>query len=152
LVENEIQIRVQEELQNLLTSDPIQAIMLAAKAIQQVQDEKRQIVATLKPKADMWDIAMASDTLHEMSAVAKILNFRNMGRNKIFQYLKAKDILRYNNEPYQRYVDGGYFKVVEQSFDIGDGVGINRKPMVTQKGLEYIGKLLLEDGYAINER
>lgn len=58
---------------------------------------------------------MGSDALFEMSAVAKTINFKGMGRNNLFQYLRSKEILRYNDEPYQKFVDNGCFKIIKQS-------------------------------------
>lgn len=155
--EKEIQIRVQQELQRLL-EDPRRAIKLYAKALQdaemEIQNLNTHISRELAPKAIAYDIAMGTDRLIEMSAVAKVLSFRNMGRNNLFEYLKDKRVLRYNNEPYQSYVDAGYFKVVRQTYSIPGygGDGIYDKTMVTQKGVDYIGKLLTEDGYERNPR
>lgn len=155
--EKEIQIRVQQELQRLL-EDPRRAIKLYAKALQdaemEIQNLNTHISRELAPKAIAYDIAMGTDRLIEMSAVAKVLSFRNMGRNNLFEYLKDKRVLRYNNEPYQSYVDAGYFKVVRQTYSIPGygGDGIYDKTMVTQKGVDYIGNLLTEDGYERNPR
>lgn len=145
--ENEIQIRVNREIEKFL-SNPINIIQAYDKALKAATQE----IQEMKPKADIWDLAMGSDCLKEMSAVAKVLNFRNMGRNNLFEYLKDKKILRYNNEPYQQYVDTAYFKSIEQTVKIDGYIIINNKTMVTQKGINYIAKLLLEDGYAVNER
>lgn len=168
--ENAIEVRVQQEVRRMLTDDPVQAILLAAKAIKEATEQKRRaieqkeeavgranaiqsyVASDLMPKVEMWETAMGTNQLFEMSAVAKILNFRNMGRNNLFEYLKDKKILRYNKEPYQQYVDGKLFKIVEQSFDAGNGVQIYRKTMATQKGIDHIGKLLLKEGYVKNER
>ena len=84
--------------------------------------------------------------------VAKTLNFKKMGRNKLFTYLKDEGILRYNRDPYQQFVDAGYFKIIEQVVNIDDYHIVSNKTMVTQKGLNYIAKRLLEDGYAVNDR
>ena len=158
LVENEIQIRVQEELQHLLTSDPIQAIMLAAKAIQQVKQEKEQAISELTnhikkdlmPKVDMYEAVMSSADVHELSTVAKLLNFKGMGRNKLFSYLRDKGLLRSGNEPYQEYVQRHLFEIKLETYDKGFGIMVYPKTMVTHKGLEYIRNLLLEDGYELN--
>ena len=148
MIENEIQIRVEQELQKFL-SNPENII----EAYQKTLEEKERQLAEVEPKAKLWEIAMGSDRLEEMSAVAKILNFKDMGRNKLFEYLRDRNILRYNNEPYQRYVDAGYFKIIEQTVKVGNSYTIiNNKTMVTQKGLDYIAKLLLEDGYEISAR
>lgn len=107
---------------------------------------------------DFAESAYSSDDLIEMASVAKILNFKGMGRNNIFEFLRNKSILRPSskfsrNEPYQEYVDRGYFKITEQVFEVGGyGTQINRKPMATQKGLDYIRKLLLEAGYEYNKQ
>lgn len=153
---NEIQVLVQNEIQRLLSSDPAQAIMIAARAIEQVTKEKnelqRHIASELMPKIEVYDHLAETINHHEMSAVAKLLNFREMGRNNLFAYLQGKKILRYNNEPYQPYVNNGCFVIKEKVYDVGYGPQTYRKTMVSQKGLEYIRKMLLEDGYEINER
>lgn len=105
-----------------------------------------------KGKIELYQAAMDSEDLTEMSAASKILNFRDMGRNRLFKFLRDLGILRGNNEPYQQYVEAGYFKVVEQVFpnpSTGETM-INRKTMVYQKGLDYIRQKLVEDGYERN--
>lgn len=92
----------------------------------------------LEEKKTNW-IVTSSDDLFEMAEVAKVLNYKGFGRNKLFQFLRDLEILRYNNQPYQKYVDAGYFKQIEQNFD--DGYGnqkINLKTVVTQNGINYI--------------
>ena len=153
---DEIQILVQNEIQRLLSSDPAQAIMIAARAIEQVTKEKNElqqhINSDLMPKVEVYDHLVETINHHEMSAVAKLLNFRDMGRNNLFAFLQEKKILRYNNEPYQQYVQNGCFVIKEKVYDMGFGQRTYRKTMVSQRGLEYIRKVLLEDGYEINER
>ena len=153
--ENQIQIRVEQELQKLL-SDPRKVISFYAKALQDADDKihemQTHITEVLLPKAEVFDLAMGSETLNEMSTVAKTLNFKKMGRNKLFAYLKDKGVLRYNKDPYQQYVDAKYFKIIEQVVNIDDYHIISNKTMVTQRGLNFIGKLLLEDGYELNPR
>ena len=144
--ENEIQVRDQGYEEYL--SNPVNLIKACLKLIE--QSEKQ--ITELKPKAEIWDQVMGSERLEEMSAVAKILNFKDMGRNKLFEYLRDRNVLRYNNDPYQRYVDSGYFKMIEQTVKTGDYTIINNKTMVTQKGLDFIAKLLKGDGYVENER
>jgi anti-repressor protein len=144
---NEIAIRVQKEIQNFL-SNPNNIIQAYQKAL----EERDFQIAIMQPKADIWDMAMGSDRLEEMSAVAKILNFKDMGRNKLFGYLRERNILRENNEPYQKHVDSCCFKVITQTVKVNDYTIINNKTMVTQKGLDFISKMLGEDGYELNPR
>jgi len=146
-MENEIQIRVQQELQKYL-SNPDNIIAAYQKSL----ERKEIIIKEMLPKVQMYDVVMGCDRLIEMSAVAKVLNFRGIGRNNLFEYLKERKIFRYNNEPYQSYVDAGYFKIVRESFVRSGYEGVYNKTMTTQKGVDYIGKLLTEDGYELNPR
>lgn len=152
--ENEIQVLVQNEIQRLFSSDPAQAIMIAARAIEQANKEKielqQHINTNLMPKVEVYNDLVETTNYHEMSSVAKLLNFRSMGRNNLFAYLQENKILRYNNEPYQPYVQNGCFVVKQEVYDKGFGPQTYRKTMVSQKGLEYIRKMLLEDGYERN--
>lgn len=156
----EIQVLVQNEIQRLLSSDPAQAIMIAARAIEQANNEKNElqhhINTELMPKVEMWKMAMDSGKLFEMSEVAKILNFKNIGSKKLFEYLRERNVLRsnefYKNQPYQRYVDSGYFKPIEQIIKRDEWEFKNVKTLVTNKGIDWIAKLLLEDGYELNAR
>ena len=107
--------------------------------------EKKQLaeakVAELQPKADFYDAAASSDSLFSMADVAKVLDM-GIGRNKLFKFLREKKILQGDNMPYQRFVDAGYFKVVEGKFMAGDNVVISKTTYVKQKGIDYIRKCL----------
>ena len=99
------------------------------------------------PKIEFYDVITGSEDTVYMSGVAKVLGVKGMGRNNLFQYLRDKKVLRYNNEPYQSYVDRRYFEVVERNYTVHgeDKIGLTTK--VSPKGQEYILKLLREDGY-----
>lgn len=71
-----------------------------------------------------------------------------IGRNKLYAFLRNKGVLRSNNVPYQRYVDAGYFKLVESKVDRGETVMICTTTFVKQRGIDYIRKLLKEAGKA----
>ena len=110
--------------------------------------EKKQLaeakVAELQPKADFYDAAASSESLFSMADVAKVLDM-GIGRNKLFKFLREKKILQGDNMPYQRFVDAGYFKVVEGKFMAGDNVVISKTTYVKQKGIDYIRKCLTND-------
>ncbi len=64
-------------------------------------------------------------------------------RNKLFELLRQKGILMQNNQPYQKYIDAGYFRTIEQKWNDKEGTThINIKTLVFQKGLNYIRKLV----------
>ncbi len=116
-----------------------EAMVLLNNEIEILTSENKE----LKQDVKTWELVSNSDDLIAMDEVAKTLNYKNYGRNKIFELLRDKEILRYNNQPYQKYVDLGYFKLLENQYDNGYGqVKISLKTVVTQKGLDFIrGKL-----------
>lgn len=97
----------------------------------------------MKPKADFYDAVANCDNLTSMGTVAKMLN-KGLGRNKLFRFLRQKKVLMGWNLPYQKYVDRGYFKVIESAeIPSEDGhVELIFTTYVTQKGIDFIRKLL----------
>jgi|WetSurMetagenome_2_1015567.scaffolds.fasta_scaffold00725_2 phage antirepressor YoqD-like protein len=95
-----------------------------------------------QPKVDFFDAVADSKDAMDMSNVAKILDC-GMGRNQIFDILRNSGVLQQNNVPYQKFVDAGLFRVVEQKYSTSDGsVHINIKTLVYQKGIDYIRKVI----------
>lgn len=101
-------------------------------------------VKELQPKADFFDAVAESKDAIEIAAAAKMLAIRGVGRNKLFDELRQRKILMNNNQPYQEFVDRGFFRVVEQKYTKPDGsTHINIKTLVFQKGLDHIRRLLV---------
>lgn len=95
----------------------------------------------MRPKADFYDTIIEVGKNVDMGEVAKLLN-KGLGRNKLFELLRSKKILMNNNLPYQKYVDLGYFEVVEISKPKANGdLMVFTKTLVTQKGLDFINKV-----------
>ena len=102
-----------------------------------------------KHKIEFYDEVTESKTATDIGTVTKVLNFKGVGRNILFEILRKEGILQQNNIPYQRYIDNGYFRVIESKwndYSTGD-VKISFKTVVYQKGIEYISKLLKQLGY-----
>lgn len=124
-----------------------EALRLAADQQEQLELQQKQLEEQ-KPKVEFFDAVAESKTALEMKAVANTLHFKNVGRNKLFAILREKKILMGNNMPYQRYVDCGYFRTVEQKFSTPDGeVRVSIKTIVYQKGVDFIRKTLKGMGY-----
>lgn len=116
------------------------ALMVAQRTI----ENKNKQIAEMKPKVDFYnDVTGSTDTI-DIASVAKVLNVPNMGRNKLFAFLREKNILNKRNEPYQCFVDKGYFRQVESKWEHDGTIHINLKTVVFQKGLDFIHKLVLE--------
>jgi anti-repressor protein len=114
-------------------------------------DQEKQLIeqqATLTeqaPKVEFYDDVTGSTDTVDMGKVAKVLNM-GIGRNKLFEFLRDHKILQGRNEPYQKYVDLGYFRIVESKYNKPDGSAhISLKTVVYQKGLDFIRKLLKKE-------
>ena len=97
--------------------------------------------AKLLPKAEFFDAVTDSRSAISIGEVAKVLDM-GIGQNKLFAYLREKKILDYHNIPYQEYIDRGYFRTVEQKYDVRGEVRINIKTLVFQKGIDFIRRKL----------
>lgn len=118
-----------------------QAMQLQQEMIAELEDK----VAKLEPAAEFaYQICSSKDAI-DIGNCAKVLN-RNIGRNRLFEFLRNKNILQQDNIPYQKYIDSGYFRVIETKFTIPSGeTKISLKTLVLQKGVAYINKLLKEE-------
>lgn len=95
-----------------------------------------------KNKVQFFHDVTGSKDAVEMGKAAKILDL-GMGRNSLFEYLRKSNVLRSNNEPYQKYIDNGWFRVIEQKYEATPGeTRINIKTLVYQKGLNGILKMV----------
>lgn len=107
-----------------------------------IDSEKGRLAALekieeLEPKADMFNRVLNLDNLLSMGEVAKLLQLP-FGRNKLFKKLRESGVLfADSNEPKQKYIDEGLFVVKEVIKKKKAYV----KTMVTQRGLEYIGRM-----------
>ena len=103
----------------------------AEKKIEQLQDD----IIT-------YDKITNTDNWYNFKEVAKELNYKGYGRNNLLSFLRGHKILRENNEPYQSYVDRGYFKIIVKANDYNDMVHI--VPVASVKGIKFIRKLIDE--------
>lgn len=96
-----------------------------------------------RPKVEFYDDVTESKDTVDMGTVAKVLNIKGVGRNKLFEILRDKKILMSNNQPYQKYIDNGWFRQIESKFNLPNGdIKINIKTVVFQKGVDGIRKVL----------
>lgn len=125
-------------------------IMARALTIAQQTIERRNFVIKMlekdtermRPKEEFYDAVAGSKTAIEMAAVAKVLNFNGIGRNKLFEILRDERILQSDNIPYQKYIDNGWFRTIEQKYSKDEETYINIKTLVYQKGVDGIRKIL----------
>ena len=119
----------------------------ALRALADRQDELDRLAkqnAELIPKAEFFDAVTDSKTAISIGEVAKVLDM-GIGQNKLFAFLREQKILDRQNIPYQEYIDRGYFRIVEQKYEVRGEVRINIKTLVFQKGIDWIRKQLQKE-------
>lgn len=117
------------------------ALLLASKQAEQIE-KQNQLLLEQKPKVDFFEAVTGSKDTIDIGTVAKVLN-KKIGRNKLFEILRDKNILMASNMPYQKFIDCGYFRVIETKYNKPDGsTHIGFKTLVYQKGVNYINKII----------
>ena len=123
-----------------------EALRQLADSLDREEALTKQLVEA-QPAIELVRQVFESEDTMPVAQAAKLLG---VGPQKLFVFLRQKRIFmngtggQHRNMPYQQYIDDKYFEVKEQPFKTPDGkTRINVKPVVTQKGLEYIRKRLL---------
>jgi len=109
------------------------------------QYEQRELaekkVQELTPKAKAYDTVLSSDTAISIGDAAAVLQLP-YGRNTLFKTLREKQILMSDNVPYRKYIDAGYFKVIETSIARSGRTDVVLTTLITQRGIDYLFKIL----------
>lgn len=135
-------IEVEKRYRKIQTPKLPRNYLEALKELVRVEEERQALEAEnkkIRPKAEAFDELISTEGNYTMSEVAKILK---KGRNKLFKFLRIQGILRKNNEPYQEYVDRGYFKLRTYTIKHSNYEEVKVQTLVTPKGLEWIRKIL----------
>lgn len=99
-----------------------------------------------KDKVEFAETVQRSNDTVDFNAFSKILSNEGIiiGRNKLFELLRNEDILMTGinqNQPYQRYVKQGYFRVIE--YIRNEKIGF--KTVITGKGQQWLIKLFKDN-------
>lgn len=124
-------------------SEALQMAADQAKQIEMLEKQNQELI----PKAEFFDAVTDSKTAISIGETAKVLD-AGIGQNKLFAFLRDNNILKSDNTPYQRYIDMGYFRVIEQKYEVHGEIKISIKTLVFQKGIDFIRRLLNKKGAA----
>jgi phage antirepressor YoqD-like protein len=132
------------ELPNINTD--LEMMVLDAKVSEwktrKIEQLQKQL-ADAQPKIAFHDAVTGSKDTIDIGEAAKVLAIPGLGRNKLFERLRNEGILMQNNQPYQKYVDAGYFRTIESSYTTPDGsTHVSIKTVVYQRGLNFIRKVV----------
>ena len=84
-------------------------------------------------------VANSSDSI-DIGDFSKVLHSEEIkiGRNTLFSWLRENKYIMKNNIPYQKYVDNGYFEVIEVVKTTPWGDKVFAKTLITGKGQIYL--------------
>lgn len=113
-----------------------EALRYAAELAEQIEANK--------PKVLFADTCMGSKDSILIRELAKLCSKEGfiIGQNKLFRQLRKWGMLNSQNEPYQQYIDQGYFEVIERAIHANEGVILKFTTKVTPKGQLYLLKKL----------
>lgn len=93
-----------------------------------------------KPLVEFSNRVASTSDLIDMKEFSKLVQDENIkiGRNKMFEWLRTKGYLMKDNEPYQKYINQGIFKLKEYTYTTPYGDKLGKKTYVTGKGQVYL--------------
>lgn len=110
-------------------------------------EKNEQLQLTLEKQKPLVDfankVASASNAI-SVRDFAKLLNDEKIkiGQNNLFKWLRDNGYLMRDNMPYQKYIDSGYFEIIEQTYETPYGTKVSLKTLVTGKGQIYFTEKL----------
>jgi anti-repressor protein len=99
-----------------------------------IADQSRQLELQ-KPKVEFADKISTTENAVSIGDYAKVIGW---GQNKLFSQLRDLKILNDSNIPYQKFIDAGYFKVIEWILEKKNQAKF--KTLITGKGQLYIAE------------
>lgn len=113
-----------------------EALRLAADQAETIE-QQTALITDMTPKAEFHDDVSRAVNAQTFMQVAK---FMKTGRTRFTKWLRERKFLMENNMPYQRYLDEGYFRVIEKKRkDPITGEPITyTQTLVTGKGATYL--------------
>lgn len=129
-------------------------------------NKKQELLVAQAPKIDLFNDFMSKDNIYSVNEIAKCLAVKNLGRNKLYKWLRwNKIIIGETYEAYQRYINAGYivhrvipyevpkYEMVEDKktgkkvkTEVGTKKLNETKAYFTPKGVEWLYRKLVSSG------
>jgi Rha family phage regulatory protein len=135
-----------EELEKPKELSRLEILTLALEAEKKVIELQEKIEVD-KPKVEFAEQLLSATNSLDFGTSCKAMNLP-FGRNKMFEICRKLNFIMHNNQPYQTYIDQGYFTLLETSYvnaKSGDRV-LTTKTMVTAKGQNWLINNLKKNG------
>ena len=102
-------------------------------------EELRQANAAMLPKAEAYERLTDTTDTFSLGEAAKLLGIPEHGRNNLIKFLRSDGVLMTNNIARQRFIDRGYFHIVQQEyFAPGGAPHVRAVTRVYASGVEFI--------------
>lgn len=107
------------------------------------RQQLRDKIETDRPLVEFADHVSNTTTLIDVGELAKLAKKEhiNIGRTRLFEWLRENDYLMssigHKNQPYQKYIEQGLFKLKEYAYTTPYGEQTGLKTYVTGKGQIY---------------
>lgn len=136
------ELEQKESIQFKMPKTLSEALLLAGQQAA-LAEERQRLLEQQKPKVEFAETVERSDGTLAIGEFAKLLPKEwEIGRNKLFKWLRDNKYLMKGNVPYQRYVNEGLFEVIETVSQYDSQDYINLLTLITGKGQLYVtGKL-----------
>ena len=134
-----------ENLKQLDIQDQIQAsLLLQQNIIQQLRTHNLKLEAKIEEDKPLVEFANTVSQTYNYISIGDFAKITykdlKLGSGNMFKFLKTHKILMENNIPYQQYIDAGYFKIKENTFNTAFGVKTYTRTFITGKGQIYLAK------------
>lgn len=143
-----------EEMARRFIKDP-RALEYTIRGLLEEKEKNAVLTAKIQEdahKVSFYDAVADVNDFISIANAAKLLNYKNMGPQKLFAFLRKQGVLMSSkdrhNVPYQQYIDKGFFRFSERHYTDWRGeTYVHYRPFVSQKGLSFINQLLLKSGH-----
>lgn len=114
----------------------------------EINEQLESTIEKNKPLVKFASTVTKAENTIDMNSMAKMIqekNHINIGRNRLYEFLRKKKILMKNNEPYQDYIERGWFKVIEIVIQKGNKSETGSKTLITGFGQVKITNLIVNE-------
>lgn len=111
----------------------LQAMEILKKRVDAIEAENKE----MKPKALFYDDVSDMKQAITFQDFARAINY---GRNKLFDFCRNNKILDNENKPYQKYINAGYFHLIEKYKTLNNEKIPYFQTVITGKGQTWLHK------------
>lgn len=78
----------------------------------------KEEIEEMKPLSEFAKQVSEAENCIDMKGMSKLIFNKDIkiGRTRLFEFLKNQGILNKDNEPYQKYIENGWFKLIESTY------------------------------------